>query len=200
MPKGICTIEGCARDLLARGYCATHYARWRKHGDALHGGPVAITGRSTCSIEGCGKPHLARGYCGAHYAQWQRHGDPLGNPAPEGREERWLKQRDGFLRSRYGITQAEYDALATAQDGRCALCHETPKRRRETRLGEPWIGLVVDHDHNSGRVRGLLCMGCNIAMGRIDKVGVDAVVAYAQSPDVEIVPAVPPLAQRVDTI
>lgn len=41
--------------------------------------------------------------------------------------------------------------MLEAQDGRCAMCRKLPRRRR----------LAVDHDHNTGRVRGLLCYSCN---------------------------------------
>lgn len=51
----------------------------------------------------------------------------------------------------YGITAAEYQALLETQDGRCAICRRLPRRRR----------LAVDHDHNTGTVRGLLCFTCN---------------------------------------
>lgn len=50
-----------------------------------------------------------------------------------------------------GVTDAEYQALLTLQGGGCAICHRPPKTRR----------LHVDHDHATGRVRGLLCHRCN---------------------------------------
>lgn len=53
-----------------------------------------------------------------------------------------------------GISDADYAALLEAQGGHCALCPSTPKARR----------LHVDHDHASGRVRGLLCHRCNRAL------------------------------------
>ena len=54
MPQGTCSIDDCNRPLYGRGWCNTHYARWRRHGDPEHGGPV---GRQTgtgqpCSING----------------------------------------------------------------------------------------------------------------------------------------------------
>jgi hypothetical protein len=52
----------------------------------------------------------------------------------------------------YGITVEEYYTMVEAQDGRCLTCD------RETTL-------VVDHDHASGVVRGLLCNNCNLALG-----------------------------------
>ena len=50
-----------------------------------------------------------------------------------------------------GIDDAEYERLLEAQGGHCALCTGKPKTRR----------LHVDHDHLTGRVRGLLCYRCN---------------------------------------
>ena len=50
-----------------------------------------------------------------------------------------------------GVTDAEYTRLLAAQGGGCAICHATPKTRR----------LHVDHDHASGKVRGLTCHRCN---------------------------------------
>jgi hypothetical protein len=49
----------------------------------------------------------------------------------------------------------EYDALLRQQEGRCAVCLREPGSRR----------LAVDHDHDTGSVRGLLCFKCNRAVG-----------------------------------
>lgn len=63
------------------------------------------------------------------------------------------------LRTRYGITLEEYDALLTAQGGRCAICGtDSPGRRVKF--------FAVDHDHRTGAVRGLLCQLCNQALGQ----------------------------------
>ena len=56
-------------------------------------------------------------------------------------------------KSKYGITSEEYAAFVEQQNGVCAIC-EQPDRR---------IG--VDHDHATGKVRGLLCNHCNRALG-----------------------------------
>lgn len=61
-----------------------------------------------------------------------------------------------YRKSNYGLTQEQYDALLEKQGGRCAIvgCEsEGP--------------LHVDHCHDSGTVRGLLCGGCNKALGFI---------------------------------
>jgi hypothetical protein len=60
----------------------------------------------------------------------------------------------GAYRPRVPITADEYDRLLAVQDGHCALCPNKPKTRR----------LHVDHDHRTGRIRGLLCHRCNRVM------------------------------------
>lgn len=61
---------------------------------------------------------------------------------------------------RYGITPEQYAEMEDSQDGRCAACggEQDNKRARV---------LCVDHCHNSGRVRGLLCTTCNVALGML---------------------------------
>lgn len=71
-------------------------------------------------------------------------------------------QRDPQLRAKYGIGAADYDALAAAQDNRCAICGlpETVMRR------DTVLSLAVDHCHTTGTIRGLLCSDCNNGLGR----------------------------------
>jgi hypothetical protein len=58
----------------------------------------------------------------------------------------------------YGLTLDQYDALVAEQRGLCAICGEPPAKGRGRRL-------VVDHDHQTGEIRGLLCGLCNVALG-----------------------------------
>lgn len=58
-------------------------------------------------------------------------------------------------RKNYGITIAQHDALLAKQGNRCAICDKHAK-------------LVVDHRHEDGRIRGLLCAGCNLTIGMIE--------------------------------
>lgn len=57
-----------------------------------------------------------------------------------------------------GIDDDLYDFLLAAQNNGCALCGELPKRLKAD--GTPYR-LHVDHNHRTGRVRGLLCWRCN---------------------------------------
>ena len=56
----------------------------------------------------------------------------------------------------YGLEPGEFDVMLIAQSGRCWTCTE-PMRKP-----------CVDHDHSTGRVRKLLCYGCNVALGLVD--------------------------------
>lgn len=69
-------------------------------------------------------------------------------------------RKDAELRSKFGITLAEYRALLEAQWGRCAICQK-PNPNKDGRA------LAVDHCHATGRVRGLLCIRCNVVLGAI---------------------------------
>ena len=68
-----------------------------------------------------------------------------------------------YLAKRYGMTPKDYDLLLRDQQGCCAMC------------GEHWTGfskrLHVDHNHKTGEIRGLLCLGCNIGLGFVEKSG-----------------------------
>jgi hypothetical protein len=61
----------------------------------------------------------------------------------------------------YDFTRADYEALLAWQKGRCYICQQVPRAKR----------LAVDHDHESGEVRGLLCAndewGCNMTLRRL---------------------------------
>lgn len=63
------------------------------------------------------------------------------------------------LQTRYGITIEEFDRMFALQSGVCAICHKPEKDNYKRRLS-------VDHDHNTGKVRGLLCHACNTAIGK----------------------------------
>lgn len=75
------------------------------------------------------------------------------------------------LASNYGMTPEQYEALAEAQFGRCAICGTIPEHR-----------LNVDHDHRTGAVRELLCRQCNHALGnaRDDAHLLRAMAAYLE--------------------
>jgi len=68
--------------------------------------------------------------------------------------------RAGNLRRGFDITVPEYDEMLEGQDGVCAICGKTPEENGRR--------LAVDHDHETDRVRGLLCTSCNFAIGYLN--------------------------------
>lgn len=78
--------------------------------------------------------------------------------------------RDRWLNREYGITLEEYEAMCAAQNDCCAVCGGEPER------------LCVDHDHETGAIRGLLCNDCNRGLGcfRDDRAALRAAVAYLE--------------------
>ncbi len=96
-------------------------------------------------------------------------------------------RRDNHFRQ-YGIDVAIYDSLFRAQGGRCASCRREETRRIRGRISN----LCVDHDHDTGDVRGLLCSRCNVAVGllRDDVALVSSLLAYlCGSPALQMLPA-----------
>jgi hypothetical protein len=71
--------------------------------------------------------------------------------------------RDAKLRKNFGITLVEYEGILAAQGGVCGICR-LPERSIDPRNGE-LFALAVDHDHTTGRIRGLLCANCNRGIG-----------------------------------
>jgi hypothetical protein len=68
-------------------------------------------------------------------------------------DQHYLRQ----VRYRYKLSNADYYALFELQGGRCAICQVTQEE-----MGER---LAVDHEHATGKVRGLLCRPCNKSLG-----------------------------------
>ena len=60
----------------------------------------------------------------------------------------------------YGITSEQINEMVSKQKGVCALCGKLPTNGR-------WKKLVVDHDHQTGKIRGLLCNPCNVGLGAL---------------------------------
>ncbi len=65
---------------------------------------------------------------------------------------------------KYGITLEQFDELFQAQDGVCAICGKPEWVVQSGKLRE----LSVDHDHRTGKIRGLLCCNCNRALGLLN--------------------------------
>ena len=86
-----------------------------------------------------------------------------GEPGAGGRQPRAfiasggkkVADRRSHLKRKYGMTIEQYDAMLEAQGGGCFICGRPPRED---------ISLHVDHDHSTGKVRGILCFCCNNAL------------------------------------
>lgn len=193
---GPCSVEGCETKKHAAGLCLKHYHRKRSWGttDDKPENPL-----KSCAVEGCGKPVKSRGWCGMHVRRWYKWGT-TDERTPERRTHRTCKRckqslpllafhnTSGFCQECYPHHRQERNAqrlsrasavqetvaeMRERQRGLCAICGtpepETPKGR-----------LHVDHDHETGRVRGLLCSRCNTGIGQFkdDPVRLQAAITY----------------------
>lgn len=71
-------------------------------------------------------------------------------------EKRKHQNKWATLKMKFGITKDHWQKMLTSQNGACAICRKIFDRSDNTH---------VDHDHQTGRVRGLLCRKCNFAVG-----------------------------------
>jgi hypothetical protein len=143
---------------------SAYNARYQR---ALRSLSSKIAGADECHHCGVslGITHPNRKYCSTRClkaAYRLRHPDKPHNP-PRG--ERILRK--------YGITEQQFNEMFVAQGERCAICGTSDPRDR-------WGRFHIDHCHETGRVRGLLCGPCNIALGHMndDPVRLSAAARY----------------------
>lgn len=78
--------------------------------------------------------------------------DAVRTRTPEGQR----KRADKHLKRKFAMSITDYDSMLLAQEGLCKICLEPPHRKRKAH---------VDHDHVTGKVRGILCHDCNRLLG-----------------------------------
>jgi hypothetical protein len=87
------------------------------------------------------------------------------------------KNRDSIrykeLQRVYGITKQHYDSIFDFQDGKCAICRNPFESKGKRRA-------CIDHDHSTGKIRGILCNMCNMMIGHADenKKTLEMAIAY----------------------
>lgn len=138
----------------------------------------------TCSKCGKSKPltnyrkgnrHCKR--CAADYMKiWRtRHADRIN---AEKRAQYAIRYKndpavqEGYRRRRmtrlFGITPSDWDVMFEAQNGCCAICQRTEAASRGHKGNKHKRRLAIDHCHETGKVRGLLCSRCNLVLGWIE--------------------------------
>lgn len=129
-------------------------ARWAdpeyrvSQGDSIKKAPCCPT---------CGEKDIAKFYTDADGGRTNRYCRECHKQACKARwHSRDALERWASRNYKYGVTKDFLLDLYSKQDGKCAVCGQVPTTTR---------GLHIDHCHATGKVRGLLCHGCNVALG-----------------------------------
>ncbi len=137
----------------------------------------------TCSFEGCliteGK--FIKGLCSMHYHKKNYSENRTSHLAVSqawaeaNKEKRCIASRkyyaanpdkllDPYYKRIYGISYENYCSLLTEQNNVCAICHKEETNTYKGKIKR----LAVDHNHETGAIRGLLCTKCNVRLGHSD--------------------------------
>jgi len=186
----MCLVEGCQKKLFSMGMCQTHYNIKR----TANMPPCSVDGcdaksktkglcgvhyrrgievkRDFCSIDGCTNKIHANKLCSTHHTRLRRHGS-----LSKVRPKNWSgtdKEYDAYyrkaasrsLKRKYGITLYDYEVMYEEQNGVCKICGN-PETRINPYTKTP-IRMPVDHCHETGKIRGLLCTDCNVGIGNLN--------------------------------
>ncbi|WP_405888419.1 endonuclease VII domain-containing protein [Streptomyces longwoodensis] len=125
--------------------CSAEYYRQRQEakGKKVREKIAVPPGHKRCPQCELVKPH----------AEWERNKSSSDGWASYCRECRAERNRISYFKRRYGLTPAELEALVAEQRGVCCICLAAPTEH-------------VDHCHETGRVRGVMCFSCNAALGQ----------------------------------
>lgn len=117
----------------------------------------------------------------AEVKYWEKNRDKILDRAKISRRvapyKQYFSQRKSQLKRKFGLTPEQYEEIGTNQGNVCAICKK-PEHRKNKR-GET-CALSVDHNHSTGKVRELLCRGCNSALGHSQESieVLEALIAY----------------------
>ncbi|MFJ4787907.1 endonuclease VII domain-containing protein [Streptomyces sp. NPDC088794] len=136
MPDG---LQAYCRECSAEYYRQRQEAKGKKVREKV---PVP-SGHKRCPQCEAVKPH----------ADWERNRSSADGWSSYCRECRAERNRISYFKRKYGLAPAELDALIADQLGICCICLAAPAEH-------------VDHCHQTGRVRGVLCFSCNAALGQ----------------------------------
>ena len=120
-----------------------------------------MTAKPTYSGRTCRKCGLTERYASGQCVYCTRERSRTQFRSQQSRQEQYRKHKNGYILKGnvkfYGMTLGEYNALLEMQHFVCAICEHpeaTPRRR-----------LSIDHNHITNKIRGLLCLNCNRALG-----------------------------------
>lgn len=134
----------CNRDVVRKKYCS--YSCRQKHLYSLGKFDMSKMIKPRGITHNWGKEYICRG-CNEE----KKDGHPLQYLCKQCAPSRkWAA-----IFQRYKIVKSEWDKMFQEQKGKCKLCSNKAR--------------VVDHNHKTGQVRGLLCDGCNLLVGLIER-------------------------------
>lgn len=142
-------VDGCGQPYYAKGCCDAHYQATRNDRPG-----------KACSTPGCAGKFYALGLCGLCYQRdFQKRPEQLARKRRNNAKYRvqpkgQLKEFRNRLRKK-GFTVELYETRLAEQQNRCALCTATFEQYK----------IQCDHDHVTGKARGLLCNPCNVSLG-----------------------------------
>ena len=159
-----CSVDSCECKAVARGWCHTHYKRWKKHGELFPDVPFGSSGYCNLKQQ---RERIARTAVGVKLCSMCKKEKPQAAFSVDTR--RWDRlacyckscTRKTRLKRVYGLSGEQYEEMVRRQKGLCKICGQAPDKR----------GLCVDHDHITGDVRGLLCIRCNLLLGFVESDG-----------------------------
>lgn len=154
MASKFCSVEGCSNSLKAKGMCNVHYKRMKIHGSLEN--PERITPPDP-AYKNCSICKELKSTATEYYAKVDRPGYTHARCKKCYRKD----ATRNMLRRNYNLTLDEYSEMLENQNGVCKICLQPENKISNGKV----IALAVDHDHQTGENRGLLCNRCNRMIG-----------------------------------
>lgn len=163
-----CLVQGCNVPAASGGVCSSHYVAIRRgQRPAPKGANVRVA--DECALEGCNKASSANGLCHTHYSRWKFQGKPdidtmkvdwavkseclvAGCERLSKTTKLQLCANHAAAVNTYGLSVESAVAIYAIKECQNSGCSNTDR-------------LHIDHDHEAGVVRGVLCGNCNSALG-----------------------------------
>lgn len=162
-----CISNSCNKKSVSLGYCDKHYRRFKKYGNSER---VYIFIAQKCSVEKCDKRSRSKGLCELHYRRFIKTGST--DLVKEKRQcsvsectRKHVAKNLCALHYEMKTQKITMDSksikMVDNHNGMCDICGSTV----------PGFGrkkLCIDHDHKTGKFRGMLCQKCNLGLGNFN--------------------------------